>query len=90
MIQCNDLIRALELHGRGYGDRNSIDRLLRLARRGMEDSRAFAWQRERLGALIAQVEASQRSDVEIEHESFLAQHRMAPIHPGHASNARPR
>jgi hypothetical protein len=90
MIHCTDLIHALELYGRGYGDRNSIDGLLALARRSMDDPRSFAWQRERLGALIAQVDASHRSEVEIEQESFLAQHRMAPIHPGHSSNVRSR
>jgi hypothetical protein len=88
MIHCTDLIHALELYGRGYGDRNGIDRLLALARRSTDDPRSFAWQRERLSALVAQVEASRRTEVEIEQESFLAQHRMAPIHPGHSSNAR--
>ena len=90
MPQCSDLIRALELYGRGYGDRNNIERLLELARRLMDDTRSFAWQRERLGALIAQAEASRSSDTEIEHESYLAQHRMAPMQPGHSSSARSR
>ena len=88
MIHCTDLIHALEMYGRGYGDRSSIDRLLVLARRSIDDPRSFAWQRERLSALVAQVEASRRSEVEIAQESFLAQHRMAPIPPGHSSNAR--
>jgi hypothetical protein len=87
MIHCTDLIRALELYGRGYGDRSSIDRLLELAHRCLDNPRSFAWQRERLGALIAQVEAGRRSDSEVEHDSFLAAHRMAPIPPGHANDA---
>jgi hypothetical protein len=87
MINCTDLIRSLELYGRGYGDRSSIDRLLQLARRSLDDPRSFAWQRERLSALIAKVEASRRSDQEVEQESFLAAHRMSPIHPGRAPDA---
>lgn len=87
MINCSDLIRALELYGRGYGDRSSIDRLLELAHRSLEDPRTFTWQRDRLGALIGQVEASRRTDQEVEQESFLAAHRMSPIHPGHPNDA---
>ena len=86
MIQCTDLIHALELYRRGYGDRSSIHRLLALAHRTQEDPRAFAWQRERLGALIAQVEASLGIDVEAEAELLAAQ-RMAPMHPGRPGDA---
>lgn len=58
MIHCTDLIRALEHYSRGYGDRTSIDRLLAMARRNLEDPRIFAWQRDRLNQLVAVVEAS--------------------------------
>lgn len=64
MIHCTDLIRALEHYSRGYGDRSSIDRLLALAHRNLEDHRVFAWQRERLSALMADVEASRAEDAE--------------------------
>lgn len=86
MINCSDLIHALELHGRGYGDRSSLDRLLELAHRSLEDPRTFTWQRERLGAMIAQVEASRRTTQDVEQESFLAAHRMSPIRPGHPND----
>jgi hypothetical protein len=58
MIHCTDLIRALELYCRGYGDRGNIESLLAVARRNQQDSRVFNWQRTRLSALIARVEAN--------------------------------
>jgi len=64
MIHCTDLIRALEHYCRGYGDRANIDRLLAIARRNQEDPRVFAWQRERLSALVTAVEASREADGE--------------------------
>jgi hypothetical protein len=64
MIHCTDLIRALEHYCRGYGDRSSIDRLLAIARRNQEDPRVFAWQRDRLAALVTAVEASMEANAE--------------------------
>jgi hypothetical protein len=73
MIHCTDLIRALEHYCRGYGDRTSIDRLLTMARRNQEDPRIFAWQRDRLGQLIATIEASLAGNVEgdMPHEAVV-------------------
>ena len=68
MIHCTDLIRALEHYCRGYGDRANIDRLLAMARRNQEDPRVFAWQRERLATLVAQVEACREANEE--HSTF--------------------
>jgi hypothetical protein len=83
MIHCTDLIHALELYRRGYGDRSSIHRLLALAHRTQEDPRSFAWQRAQLGALITAVEASLGIDSQAEAELLAAQ-RMAPLPSDHS------
>jgi hypothetical protein len=64
MIHCTDLIRALEQYCRGYGDRANIERLLAIAQRNQEDPRVFAWQRDRLATLVAQVQASREASGE--------------------------
>ena len=90
MTLCTDLIRDLEHYCRGYGDRSSIDRLLALAHRIYEDTRVFAWQRERLGALIARVEASRVTELVEPAHSVLAAQRGQPARTGMASDANPR
>jgi hypothetical protein len=90
MTLCTDLIRQLEQYCRGYGDRSSIDRLLVVAHRNCEDSRVFAWQRERLGALIAQVEASRATDFATDTHSLLAAHRVQQARPGMTNDPTPR
>jgi hypothetical protein len=79
MIHCTDLIRALEQYLRGYGDRTSIDRLLGMARRNLEDPRVFAWQRDRLAVLVNEVQASVDS----------AQAPGAMVLPSQGNQARP-